>query len=71
MKYQVSGTTEVSISIEVEAKDEDEALEKAASKFGGLIQLADGSIGPQRDGTVVTIDDTSDWADWYDVEEIG
>lgn len=36
MKYRVSGNIQVSVGITVEAKSEEEAIEKAYEEFGGI-----------------------------------
>ena len=46
MKYTVFGHTEVTVSIQVEADDEAEAMEKAMKKFKGIREYAgNGGVG--------------------------
>lgn len=40
MKYVVFGVTEITVSIEVEAENENEALEKADKQFKGIHSYA-------------------------------
>ena len=70
MKFRVYGTTTVDVTIEVEAEDEESAIEVAYQEFGGLTGYA-GNGGTRK--LVGTSDrnvslDTSDYVEFTDCE---
>lgn len=47
MKFRVYGTIAISVTVEIEAEDADEAIERAYEEFGGLTGYA-GNGGPGK-----------------------
>lgn len=72
-KYKVYGTYTITIAKEVWANDEDEAIEKASDKFGGLHEYCgnggyDKLIGVDEDDESVAADGEPEWGNY--IEEL-
>ena len=72
-KYKVHGTYTITITKEVWANDEDEAIEKADVKFGGIKEYAgnggwDKLIGVDNDDESVAADGEPEWGNY--IEEL-
>ena len=72
-KYKVYGTYTITIAKEVWARDEDEAVEKAAETFGGIMEYCgnggyDKLVGVDGDDESVAADGEAEWGNW--IEEL-
>lgn len=72
-KYKVYGTYTITIAKEVWANDEDEAVDKAAETFGGVIEYCgnggdDKLVGVSEDDEYVAADGDAEWGNY--IEEL-